>query len=130
MGFFVVIKEKIMFKEKGTPEQLRDELKKNLSRKCTEEHPIGIVARKIEKSDISAPKGDQWNVGVYINPSVKGYKVVCVTELLNPELKSLRSAKGYYINNYQNELERQLIESLRKKYNLVIHQDVIDTITW
>jgi peptidyl-prolyl cis-trans isomerase SurA len=124
------IAQKIMFKEKGTPEQLRDELKKNLSRKCTEEHPIGIVARKIEKSDISAPKGDQWNVGVYINPSVKGYKVVCVTELLNPELKSLRSAKGYYINNYQNELERQLIESLRKKYNLVIHQDVIDTITW
>ncbi|MBQ6726250.1 MAG: peptidylprolyl isomerase [Bacteroidales bacterium] len=124
------IAQKVMFKEKGTPEQLRDELKKNLSRKCTEEHPVGIIVRKIEKSDISAPKGDQWNVGVYINPSVKGYKVVCVTELLDPQLKSLNSAKGYYINNYQNELEHQLIESLRKKYNLIIHRDVIDTITW
>ena len=124
------IGEKIMLKDKGTAEQLRNELKKNISKKCTDEHPIGIVSRKIEKSDVSAPKGDQWKVGVYINPSVKGYKLMCVTELLDPQLKSLNSAKGYYINNYQNELERQLIENLRKKYNLVIHQDVIDTITW
>lgn len=124
------IAKKVMLKENGTPEQLRDELKKNLSRKCTEEHPIGIASRYIERNNISAPKGNQWNIGVYVNPSVKGYKVMCVTELRNPELKSLRSAKGYYINNYQNYLEQQLIENLRKKYKLVIHQDVIDTITW
>lgn len=123
------IAQKIMLKEKGTPKQLRDELLKNYNRKAPDKN-VGMVARKIEKSDISAPKGDQWNVGIYINPSVKGYKVVCVTELLDPELKSLSAARGYYINNYQNYLEQQLIENLRKKYNLVIHQDVIDSITW
>ena len=123
------IAQKIMFKEKGTPKQFREELIKNYSRK-TDEKNAGMLSRKIERSDVSAPKGDQWNVGIYINPSLKGYKVVCVTELLDPELKSLTAARGYYINNYQNYLEQQLIENLRKKYKLVIHQDVIDTITW
>jgi hypothetical protein len=50
--------------------------------------------------------------------------------LLPPQLKTLAGARGYYINDYQNELERQLIENLRNKYKLVIHQDVVDSITW
>lgn len=124
------IAQKVALKENGTPEQIRDAIKDKISRKCTDEHPVGISSRLMEKNDISAPKGDKWKIGVYANPSVKGYKVICVTELRDPELKSLRSARGYYINNYQNELERQLTENLRKKHNLVIHQDVIDSITW
>ncbi|MBR4803103.1 MAG: peptidylprolyl isomerase, partial [Bacteroidales bacterium] len=122
---------KILLKQKGNGEQLYTTIRKNLSRKCTDEHPVGYVVRMLEKKDASAPKGDKWNIGMYSEPyRDKGYKVICVTELRDPELKKLHSAKGYYINNYQNYLEQQLIENLRKKYNLVIHQDVIDSITW
>lgn len=123
------IAEKVAIKQHGTAEQVRDAIKKNL-KNCKEEHPVGINAGYFERKDVSAPKGDLWKIGVFATPSKKGYKVICVTELRDPELKSLRSAKGYYINNYQNELEHNLLENLRKKYNLVIHQDVLDSITW
>ena len=126
----VKIAQKILIKEKGTPENFRVELGKNLSRKCKSDNPVGISSRLVERKDASAPKGDEWKVGVYPASLVKGYKIVCITEIRTPELKSLRAARGYYINNYQNELERQLIDNLREKYNLVIHQDVIDSITW
>lgn len=123
--------EKILLKKKLDPKTLFNTLEKSISKKCTSEHPIGMNTKLIEKKDPSAPKSDNWKIGAYVEPNEnKGYKVVCVTQLRDPELKSLRSAKGYYINDYQNFLETQLIENLRKKYNLVIHQDVIDSITW
>ena len=53
-----------------------------------------------------------------------------VDGILNPRPKTLLEARGYYINDYQNYLEQQLNDSLRKKYNVVIHQDVIDEITY
>ena len=51
-------------------------------------------------------------------------------QILQPELKSRDEARGYYLNDYQNYLEEQNNIELRKKYNVVIHQDVIDNITY
>ena len=53
-----------------------------------------------------------------------------VNKVFDPCLKSVKEARGYYINDYQNLLDAQLIEQLRAKYNVVIHQDVIDEITY
>ena len=47
-----------------------------------------------------------------------------------PTAKLLSEARGYYINDYQNEMERRLVERLREKYNVVFHQDVLDEITY
>ena len=72
----------------------------------------------------------QWRPGVYVAPQSHGYKVFCVHRVLDPCLKSIKEARGYYVNDYQNYLDKQLVETLRKKYNVVIHQDVIDEITY
>jgi hypothetical protein len=50
--------------------------------------------------------------------------------MLNPRVKTLLEARGFYINDYQNYLEEQLINTLRKKYNVIIHQNVIDEIVY
>lgn len=84
--------------------------------------------QEVDKQTILAK--EQLRKGVYIFPHENGYRVVRVAGLLNPRPKTLREARGFYINDYQNFLEKQLIENLRKKYNVVIHQDVIDEITY
>ena len=50
--------------------------------------------------------------------------------MINPALKTLDEARGYYITDYQNEMEQELNERLRRKYNVKIHQDVVDETTY
>ena len=47
-----------------------------------------------------------------------------------PALKTREEARGYYLNDYQNYLEEQNNIALRKKYNVIIHQNVIDEIVY
>lgn len=84
--------------------------------------------QEVDKQSILAK--NQLRKGVYIFPYGNGYRIVRVAGLLNPRPKTLREARGFYINDYQNYLEKQLIDNLRKKYNVIIHQDVIDEITY
>lgn len=84
----------------------------------------------VEKERQNILTASQCREGVYIVPDKSGYRIVKVNNILNPQLKTRTEARGYYINDYQNYLESQLIENLRKKYNVIIHQDVIDEITY
>ena len=59
-----------------------------------------------------------------------GYVIVIVRGIKDPELKSLRDARGYYINDYQNYLEENLIKELRSKYKVVVHEDKINAISY
>ncbi len=122
--------KKLAIDEGKSPSEINEALTPKLSRKCNIEHPIGYAARTIEQKSSKAPDGDTWKVGVYATPRTKGYRVQCVTQLFDPTQKSLGAARGYYINDYQNELEQNLIKYLHEKYKVVINQDVIDSITW
>lgn len=73
---------------------------------------------------------EQLRKGLYILPNGHGYQIIRVNGLLNPRPKTLTEARGFYINDFQNYLEQQLNENLHKKYNVIIHQDVIDEITY
>lgn len=84
----------------------------------------------VEKEHQNILKPNQWRKGVYERPLPKGYEIVRVDELYNPTLKTVKEARGYYINEYQTYLEKKLIEQLKKKYNVVVHQNVIDEITY
>lgn len=53
-----------------------------------------------------------------------------VEDIIPPTLKSQQEARGYYLNGYQNEVERQLNNELRKKYNVRINWDVVDKISY
>lgn len=73
----------------------------------------------------------EWQKGVYVHGNDKGgYSILIVLDIKDPELKSSREARGYYVNDYQNYLEAELLKSLRAKYNVKIHKEVIDEITY
>jgi len=74
---------------------------------------------------------NEWQKGVYVHGNDKGgYSILIVKDIKNPEIKSSREARGYYVNDYQNYLEAELLKTLRAKYNVKIHQSVIDEITY
>ena len=83
---------------------------------------------EVERQNILSK--EQLRQGLYVLPMGHGYQIVRVDTMLNPRVKTLLEARGFYINDYQNYLEEQLINTLRKKYNVTIHQDVIDEIVY
>jgi peptidyl-prolyl cis-trans isomerase SurA len=85
---------------------------------------------KLEKEHQNILQNDQWRNGIYVNTKTNGYEVVRVDKLYDPCLKSQSEARGYYINEYQTYLEKELLKNLKKKYNVIVHQDVIDEITY
>lgn len=99
-------------------------------KKCQSENPVTNELQVVEIGNQDLLTNKEWGKGVYTRPTEKGYRFLIVEQILQPELKSRQEARGYYLNDYQNYLEEQNNAALRKKYNVVIHQDVIDAITY
>jgi peptidyl-prolyl cis-trans isomerase SurA len=51
-----------------------------------------------------------------------------ITDILLPSPKSLDEARGYYISNYQDQLESEWIASLRAKYPVEVNKEVLYSI--
>lgn len=113
-------------KKQWNKSQLTEELAKVMKHEGT----FHVDELLVEKEHQNVLKSNQWRYGIYEAPLSKGYQLVRVDKLLDPCLKNLLEARGYYINDYQLFLEKQLNQELRRKYNVVIHQDVIDGITY
>lgn len=100
----------------------------------------------VEKESQNLLTSRDWHPGVFIRtlnnenakkafaetnvPCEAGYTIVIVEQMVAPTLKSRDEARGYYLSEYQNYLEEQNNAALRKKFNVKIHQDVIDEITY
>lgn len=53
------------------------------------------------------------------------YYVINVEEVLEPRGREFSEAKGLVTAAYQNQLEKEWLESLHKKYEIKIHEDVL-----
>lgn len=113
-------------KKHWTVGQLSDKMKDA----SKEPDKIVVESAMVEKGKQNLLSPSQWKQGIYSRKQGNGYQLVRVDELLAPCLKTRKEARGFYINEYQNFLEQELIKNLRNKYNVVIHQDVIDEITY
>lgn len=98
--------------------------------KCKKSQPVVMRTEMIEEGDERILSRKEWRPGTYIHPEGHGYAIIVVEQLMPPMLKTADEARGYYVNDFQNDLERRLVEQLRKKYNVKIHQEVIDEITY
>lgn len=115
-------------KKGWTSQKLESELNKMMANKanCT------IELKVLEQGKQKLLKDDEWKEDIFLhtNDADKGYTILVVEKLMEPELKSATEARGYYMNEFQNDIEQKLTDALRKKYNVKIHQDVIDGITY
>jgi peptidyl-prolyl cis-trans isomerase SurA len=85
----------------------------------------------VEKGNQQLLSNKEWGMGTYVHNLDSGsYQILVVEQMLQPELKSRDEARGFYLNDFQNYLEDQNNTALRKKYNVKIHQDVLDKIVY
>ena len=71
----------------------------------------------------------EWINGFSKNVNIDNQVVFAyVNEVLAPMPKTLKEAKGLVTADYQNYLEKEWIEVLRKKYDYHINKDVLDTL--
>jgi peptidyl-prolyl cis-trans isomerase SurA len=71
-----------------------------------------------------------WNPGISQDIKSKDNKtvIVVVNKLLKPEPKSYQDAKGMVTADYQNFLEKEWLETLKKKYPVTIDKNVLATV--
>lgn len=110
--------------------EMKSLLESNFSKKATVRTPVTATVDIVERTRQDLLKDNQWSCGVYLEPREHGYCALVVERVLEPMLKTQAEARGYYLNAYQNEVERRLNEELRKKYNVRINWDVVNQITY
>ena len=110
--------------------QILERMQSAQSKKHAKEGQISVEVHLVEAGHQTILTDNQWSKGVYATPSAKGYKVVIVQDVIEPTLKSRQEARGYYLNEYQNDIERRLNQRLRDKYNVKINWDVVNEITY
>lgn len=90
---------------------------------------VSIVVEEpsLVTADSDLAKDLEWKQG-YMNQKTNADGSITVTkvnELLPAGEKSFNEAKGYIIADYQDQLEKEWIKSLKAKYKIVENQDVI-----
>jgi peptidyl-prolyl cis-trans isomerase SurA len=92
--------------------------------KCVE-----IEDKKLEKDDNSLNKEILWKKGYSLEQKTDDkIRVYQVNDILPPEPKKLNEAKGLITADYQTYLETEWIKSLRNKYDIQVHKDILDKI--
>ncbi len=75
---------------------------------------------------------DKWKAGAMTDATTdantKTASFVKVEEILPPAAKTLTEARGYAVADYQDFLEKQWIEELRKEYPVQLNEDVLKTL--
>lgn len=117
-------------KQKGSSEMKEMLLKKIDRKKYPSDNVVGCDVELVEQTRQRLLDPGQWQVGTYLQPKGNGYRILAVEEILPRSIKDLKAARGYYLNTWQNEVEKDLNEQLRKKYNVKIHRDVVQKISY
>ncbi len=71
----------------------------------------------------------KWEKGVTSKVTTENEVVLVeVNEVLPPQPKALDEIRGLVTSDYQNQLEKEWLEALKKKYPVKIHEDVLSRI--
>lgn len=148
-SFYEKNKDKYLWKERAditiykcADEKIANQVRKMLAKGKTEKE---ITEKINEKSQLNLStqnmfifKGENsivdkyWKAGVIPenqnNTNEKKVEVIFVNKIIPPTPKTLLEAKGQVIADYQNYLETEWINYLKKKYSVEINQEVLKTI--
>jgi len=87
---------------------------------------VSVINGKYEKGQYDPVDKAGWKPGMSpvnkVNDST--FTFVQIVRIAKPEPKLLSEAKGYHVSDYQEFLEKQWLDELRKKYPVVLNEQV------
>lgn len=90
------------------------------------------VIEKVYEKGKNKELGNLWKVGdltdAKTDANTKTASFLKIEEILPASSKSLSEARGYAVADYQDFLEKQWIEELRKQYPVKINEDVLKSL--
>ncbi len=108
----------------GTP---TDEILSNVNQDTL--NCLTITHDKFQQGDNEFIDAIDWVKGLSGNIDKDGNTIfVLVHDILPPQPKTLSEARGIITADYQNYLEKEWIKSLREKYPVVVHEEVLESI--
>ena len=106
-----------------------EEIKEKFNKVGNKEH-VSVIEGKYEKGQYDVVDKIDWKPGVTsvtkLNDS--SYQFIQVKQIVGPEPKSLKEAKGYIVSDYQEYLEKTWLESLRAKYPISLDESVFKSL--
>ena len=110
--------KKMLDKGKMTPAEINTELNKK--------DPLSSNLREgtFEKGEIPVLDNAKWQKGVQEMGKQAGdrYTVIRITDIKGPGAKKLSEVKGLVISDYQDNLEKEWLKTLRAKYEVKINE--------
>ena len=74
----------------------------------------------------------EWKVGAISSAEEdkrrNSFSFVKIEKLVPPEIKTLKEARGYVVADYQDQLEKNWVESLSSEYEVKLNQDVLKSL--
>ncbi len=119
----VILKAKKLLQENKTPQEIKDLLN-------TKEHvDVMIVNGIYEDGSTSIPKDTKQQTGVSEITKDGEYSFVSnISKVIPVGTKELSECKGKVINDYQQYLEENWVNNLKKEFKVIINQDVFEKI--
>ncbi len=91
---------------------------------------ISVIEGKYEKGQYDVVDKTNWKVG--LNPITKindsSYQFILIKQIVKPEPKTLKEAKGYIVSDYQEYLEKTWLADLRNKYPITVDESVFKSL--
>lgn len=119
-----------------TDSETRDEAEKYFGENLPVEEIIDLINKneqRIEITENAWTKGSDPVIDYYIwnqsKPDSLNERLTFVRgDLVKDEPKSLDEARGLFISDYQEHLEKEWVKNLRKKYKIDVHKKVLKSI--
>ena len=148
-AFYPQVKNKYMWADRAevvifncTDKKICDDAYKMLQKKKTVEEvktklnvegsksKVSTIEGKYEKGQYDVVDKIEWKAGLTpINKlSDSTYQFVWVKQILGPEPKTIKEAKGYIVSDYQEYLEKNWLSELRSKYPISVNEDVLKSL--
>lgn len=106
-----------------------EEIKTKLNKAGAKTH-VSAIEGKYEKGQYDVVDKIEWKPGITpvnkINDS--SFQFILVRQIVGPEPKSLKEAKGYIVSDYQEYLEKTWLAELRGKYPISVDETVLTSL--
>lgn len=112
-----------MLKKGKTPKDVKD--------KFNTEQVLNVMLYEgtYEEGDSALPQGTKMELGLSeITNKGEYYFITKVNKVLPASAKSLEECKGKLVNDYQQYLEQNWVDELKKEFTVKVNQDVFETI--